>query len=182
MFHICFQGIHVAEHHTKTTQIWDLVFCASCVQIDFGSHESSHQQSIGTTIGIIATDTVKAVPFEAMTAARAQKRQAHFVHHQVAVEGSEGVVVKGAYVAGSPAVAAAAATYASGVLAAFGVAVAVPAAAASVADAAYAVPAMAAAAVQVEFAAAPVVNAQAKAENSSMPAHVLLLAWLHGFP
>jgi hypothetical protein len=41
---------------------------------------------------------------------------------------------------------------------------------------------MAAAAVQVEFAAAPVVNAQAKAENSSMPAHVLLLAWLHGFP
>jgi hypothetical protein len=73
------------------------------------------------------------------------------------------------------------ATHASGVLAACCVAVAIPAAAASVAHAAYVVPAMADAAVQVEFAAAPVVTAQAKAENSSMPAHVLL-AWLHGLP
>jgi hypothetical protein len=62
MFYICFQGINVAKHHVTTTQTWDLVFCANCVQIDFGSQESSYKQS--PTIGIFATDTVKAVPFE----------------------------------------------------------------------------------------------------------------------
>jgi hypothetical protein len=51
-----------------------------------------------------------------------------------------------------------------------------------VAHAAYAVSAMAAAAVEVEFAAEPVVTAQARAQNSSMHAHVLLLVWLHAFP
>jgi hypothetical protein len=92
--YICFQGINVAKNHVTTTEIWDLAFCANCVQIDFGSHESSHKQS--PTIGMIAMETVKAVPFEAMTAAHAHKRQAQSVHHQVAVEGSKDVVVRGA--------------------------------------------------------------------------------------